>query len=109
MKNIYNSNKKKAADNLLKKLVLPLSVQYAVACHDITITNYHFTWCSAVINMIFTTGFSSITCCIGKFYVKIFFFKLSFLIMWGKLYENYHYRTDFSFKLWIIKVFVTTR
>jgi hypothetical protein len=28
-----------------------------------------------------------------------------FHFMWGELYENYHYRADFSFKLQIIKVF----
>jgi hypothetical protein len=28
-----------------------------------------------------------------------------FLIIWGELYENYHYRADFSFKLRIIRVF----
>jgi hypothetical protein len=28
-----------------------------------------------------------------------------FLIILGELYENYHYRADFSFKLQIIKVF----
>jgi hypothetical protein len=28
-----------------------------------------------------------------------------FLIIWGELYENYHYRADFSFKLRIIMFF----
>jgi hypothetical protein len=36
-------------------------------------------------------------------------FKLSFQIIWRELYENYHYRTDFSFELWMIKVFEVTR
>jgi len=52
----------------MKKLVLLLSVRYAVACHAITLT-----WCSVVINVIFNTCFSSIICYIGKFYFKEFF------------------------------------
>jgi hypothetical protein len=31
--------------------------------------------------------------------------KLLILIIWEELYEKYHYRADFSFKLQIIKVF----
>jgi hypothetical protein len=31
-----------------------------------------------------------------------------FQIIWGELHENYHYSADFSFKLWIIKVFEIT-
>jgi hypothetical protein len=30
-------------------------VQYAVACHAITVTNYRFTWCIIVINVMFNT------------------------------------------------------
>jgi hypothetical protein len=56
MKNFYNSKiKKKKANNLLEKLVWLLSVRYAVACHAITVTNYHFTWCTLVLNVIFNT------------------------------------------------------
>jgi hypothetical protein len=54
MKNLYNSIKKMAT-NLLETLVLLLSVQYAVACHTITVTNYHFTWHIVVINVVFNT------------------------------------------------------
>jgi hypothetical protein len=52
MKNLYNSKLKKEANNLLEKTVLLLTVQYAVTCHAITVINYHFTWCSVMINMI---------------------------------------------------------
>jgi hypothetical protein len=60
----------KMANNLLKKLVLLLSVLYAVACHAITVTNYCFTWCSVVIKAILNTCFGSIICYIGKFYFE---------------------------------------
>jgi hypothetical protein len=53
MKNLYNSKLKKV--NLLEKLVLLLLVQNAITCHAITVTNYHFTWCSAMINVMFNT------------------------------------------------------
>jgi hypothetical protein len=46
---------KALANNLLEKLVLLLSVQYVIACHVITVTNYHLTWYSVVINEIFNT------------------------------------------------------
>jgi hypothetical protein len=42
-----------SANNLLEKLVLLLFVQYVVACHAISVTIYHLTWCSVVINVIF--------------------------------------------------------
>jgi hypothetical protein len=48
-----------------------------LAYHAITVRNYHFTWCSIVINVIFNTCFGSILCYIGKFYFGDFF-KLSF-------------------------------
>jgi hypothetical protein len=51
-----------------------------------------------VTNGIFNTCFGSIICYIGKFYFEDVF-KLSFQIIWGGLYENYHYRIDFSFEL----------
>jgi hypothetical protein len=38
----------------LKKLVLLLLVRYAVTCHAITVTNYRFTWCSVVTNVIWS-------------------------------------------------------
>jgi hypothetical protein len=38
---------------LLTKIVLLLSVQYPVTCHTISVTNYHFTWYSLVINVVF--------------------------------------------------------
>jgi hypothetical protein len=51
MKNHNNWTKfKKLAMNLLQKLVLLLSVQYAVACHDI-----NSTCCSVMINVMFNT------------------------------------------------------
>jgi hypothetical protein len=37
---------------------------------------------------------------------KVFCF---ILFIWGELYENYYYRTDFSFELLIVKVFEVTR
>jgi hypothetical protein len=43
----------------------------------------------------------------AEFVSKIF--KLAFWIIWGELYENYHYMTDFSFELRIIKVVELTR
>jgi hypothetical protein len=56
MKNVCKSKlKKKLANSLLEKLVLLLSVWYAVACHSITVTNYRFTWCTVVINVMFNT------------------------------------------------------
>jgi hypothetical protein len=51
-KNLYNSIKKKA-NSLLEKLVFLLLVSYAIACHAITVTNWHFTQCSVVINLMF--------------------------------------------------------
>jgi hypothetical protein len=60
-----------------------------------------------MMNMICNTCFGSAICYTGKFYFKVFF-KLSFWIIWGELYENYHYRTDFSFELQIIKSFQKT-
>jgi hypothetical protein len=32
-----------------------------------------------------------------------------FQIIWEELYENYHYRADFSFELQITEVFKTTK
>jgi hypothetical protein len=40
---------------MLEKLVLLLSVRYAIACHAITVTNYRITWCIVVINVMFNT------------------------------------------------------
>jgi hypothetical protein len=54
MKNLYSSKFKKR-QQFTKQFVLPLSVQYAVTCHAIAVTNYNFTWCSVVINVIFNT------------------------------------------------------
>jgi hypothetical protein len=61
MKNLYNSILKNV-NNLLKKLVLLLLVQYAVTCKAIAVTDYHLLWCSVVINVIFNT-------CFGKSFV----------------------------------------
>jgi hypothetical protein len=72
MKNLYNSHVKKSANNFLKKLVLFLLMQYAATCHTITLTNYHFTWCSGVINVIFNICFGIITYHISKFYFRLF-------------------------------------
>jgi hypothetical protein len=47
--------KKKVGNSLLEKLVLLLSVQYAIPCHAITVTKYHFVWYSVVINVSFNT------------------------------------------------------
>jgi hypothetical protein len=41
-------------------------------CRAITVTDYHFTWCSVVVNAIFNTCFGSITCYVGKFYFRVF-------------------------------------
>jgi hypothetical protein len=54
-KNLYNSNLKKIANNLLEKIVLLISVLNAIACDAITVKNYHFMWCSLVINVMFNT------------------------------------------------------
>jgi hypothetical protein len=62
----------------LKKLVLLLLVRYVVTHHVITVTNYHFTWCSVVMNVIFNTCVGSIICYIGKFYFEDFFFNCNF-------------------------------
>jgi hypothetical protein len=69
---IIQIKKKTFTNSLLKKLVLLLLVWYAVSCHTITVTNYHFMWCSIVINVIFSTCFGSIICYIGKFYFEDF-------------------------------------
>jgi hypothetical protein len=61
-----------------------------------------------MMNVIFNTCFSSTICYMGKFYFDDFF-KLSYLIIWGELYENYHCRTDFSFELQTVKVLKITR
>jgi hypothetical protein len=39
----------------MPKLVLLLSVRYAITCLAITVTSCHFTWCSVVINVMFNT------------------------------------------------------
>jgi len=41
-------------NSLLEKLVLLLLIQYSIARHAITVTNYYFMWCSVVINVINT-------------------------------------------------------
>jgi hypothetical protein len=82
-------------------------VWYAIACHAITVTNFCFTWYSVVINviLILVSALSFVTW--ANFILK-YPFKLSFWITWGELYETCQYRTDFSFELWIIKVFEIT-
>jgi hypothetical protein len=45
----------------------------------------------------------------GQILFQRHFFKFKFCIMWGELYENSDYRTDFSFELQIIKVFEIRR
>jgi hypothetical protein len=47
-------------------------VQYVATSHIITVTNYHFTWCTVVINVIFNTCFRIVICYICKFYFKDF-------------------------------------
>jgi hypothetical protein len=95
--------KKKLANNLLEKLVLLLLVWYAIACHAITVTNLHFTWCSVVINLMFNTVkplsiFSERNIknkqwmqeknrCEIVMYSKIF----------GRAIWKYHYSAEFSF------------
>jgi hypothetical protein len=54
------------------KNLLLLSVQKVVACHAITVTNYRFRWCSAVINVICNTCFGSVICYTSKFYFEDF-------------------------------------
>jgi hypothetical protein len=46
---------KKVGNSLLEKLVLLLSVQYAIPSHAITVTKYRFMWYSVVINVSFNT------------------------------------------------------
>jgi hypothetical protein len=54
MKNLYTLKfKKKLGNTLLEKLLFLLSLRYAIACHAITVTNYRFTWCNVVINVMF--------------------------------------------------------
>jgi hypothetical protein len=43
-----------------------------VACHTITVTDYRFTWCSVVMNVIFNTCFVSVIYHIGKYCFKDF-------------------------------------
>jgi hypothetical protein len=66
--------------------------QHCSSWCDMPATNYHSTWCSVVINVIYNTCFGSrdIVCYIGNFHFEHFFFKLSFQIMWEELYENCH-------------------
>jgi hypothetical protein len=58
MKNLCNLVFK-LVNSLLKKFVLWLPV-----------TNYHFAWCSVVINVIFNTCFGSTNCHKGKSYFR---------------------------------------
>jgi hypothetical protein len=83
--------------------------------HAITFTNYRFTWCSVVINVMFNTVKPSSIVSEGtvkyKWWMreKIYVGKLFILIIRVELYETYHYRVDFSFDLRIMKVFEVTR
>jgi hypothetical protein len=44
----------KKVNNLLEKIsITPIGVICTCACHTITATNCHFTWCSVVINVLF--------------------------------------------------------
>jgi hypothetical protein len=104
MKNLCNSNKK-TANNLLSKLVLVLSVWYVIASHSITVTNYHFKWCSVIFNTVKPLSIISEGTAKNDEWGKRQLWQLFFQIIWGELYENYHYRADFSFKLQLIKVF----
>jgi hypothetical protein len=83
MKNLCNSNLlKKLASSLLKELVLLLLLKYAVTCRAITVKNYHFIWCTVVINVIFNPCFGSIICHISKFYFKDIFLNCHFELFW---------------------------
>jgi hypothetical protein len=116
MKNLYNSNFKeeKLANSVLEKLVLLLSVQYAISCHAISVTDYNFMWYSVVINVMFNTvkplsivSKRSVTNkqiqeTIGA--RKLFISNCLRRIAWKlSLLGN------FSFKLWIIKVLKISR
>jgi hypothetical protein len=83
-------------------------VRYVLTCHTITVTNYHFMWCSAVTNVIFNTGFGSVIFYIGKFYFKDFFLNCNFELF-GENCMKIITKVDFSFELQIIKVFEVTR
>jgi hypothetical protein len=54
MKNISDSEFKKLANSLLRKFVFLLSCNVWLPVMP-SVTNYHFTWCSVVINVIFDT------------------------------------------------------
>jgi hypothetical protein len=66
MKNLY------IIQNVFKKLVLLLSLWYAVTCLTITVANYRLMWYTVVTKVIFNTCFSSIICYIHKFYLEGF-------------------------------------
>jgi hypothetical protein len=56
MKNLHNKTFfLKLANSLLEKLLLLLLVRYAITRRAIRVKNYHFTWCSVVINLMFNT------------------------------------------------------
>jgi hypothetical protein len=100
MKNLNNSILLNQLTISLKKLVLLLLVWYAITCHVITVTNYHFTWCSVVINVMFNTVKPPTIVSERTAKHKWWMWESYLLwIIWVELYENYHYRADFSFEL----------
>jgi hypothetical protein len=75
----------------------------------ITATNFGFTWCSVVTNVMFNNFFRQYHLIHRQILFRRYYFKLSVSIIWEELYENYHYRTDSSLELRIIKTFEITR
>jgi hypothetical protein len=88
---------KEKANYFLEKLVLLLLVQYAIACHDITVTNYHFMWCSVVITQMFNTAKHPSIISERTMKNKQMWESYLFLIIWGEMYENYHLQCRFFF------------
>jgi hypothetical protein len=81
-----------------------------------SVTDYHFTWCNAVINVMFNPvkPLSIISERTAKNKQLLWENNrcgkvICFQLFWGKLYGNVHCRADFSLKLQIIKVFEIIR
>jgi hypothetical protein len=99
MKNLCNSKFKKLADTLLGKLVLLLSVWYAIACHAITVTNYP-SWCSVVMKPLSIISERTVK---NKWWMQESYL---FQIIWGEL-EWRHHIFDFIPLMNFSKLFVS--
>jgi hypothetical protein len=73
-----------------------------------SLTIYHFTWCSVVINVIFNTCFSSFICFNGQILFERNFFGCNFELFRENCMNSFFLEQIFSLELLIINVFKIT-